>query len=89
LPARIQLMQETAGGCFERGQVVEGIETTYRIGDEYIIFLVGGPKVFGRLAGASLAFRVRGGVVETRGFNGAPASMMMHEFKRVVERLLQ
>jgi hypothetical protein len=71
VPASVQLHQEAAGRCSERGQWHEGIERPYRAGEEYVVFLAERADGFGRLAGPSLAFRVRGEMVDLGGFAGA------------------
>jgi hypothetical protein len=68
LPERMQLDQEAAGRCSERGQWHEGIERPYRIGDEHVIFLTARPDGWGRLAGGGgpRRFRRREGERQSR-----------------------
>jgi hypothetical protein len=87
LPPTIQLHQEAAGRCSERGQWHEGIERPYRAGEEYVVFLAERADGFGRLAGPSLAFRVGGGLVRLGGFAGVPGSISLNEFSELLDRL--
>ena len=87
VPATIQLHQEAAGRCSERGQWHEGIERPYRPGEEYVVFLTERVGGFGRLAGPSLAFRVRGELVSLGGFAGVAGSLSLNEFGELLKRL--
>lgn len=86
VPPSIQLRQEAAGRCSERGQWHEGIERPYRAGEEYVVFLTERTDGYGRLAGPSLAFRVRGDMVELGGFAGAQR-ISLDELNELLERL--
>lgn len=87
LPAHIRLMQEAAGICFEGSAPLEGTETSYRIGEEYVIFLRGAGAQFGRVGGPSLAFKVQGRLVTTHEFAGLPDEVTLEEFQAVLDRL--
>jgi hypothetical protein len=87
VPPRIQLHQEAAGRCSERGQWHEGIERPYRAGDEYVVFLAERADGFVRLAGPSLAFRVRGDLVSLGGFAGVQGSISLNELDGLLDRL--
>jgi hypothetical protein len=86
VPPSIQLHQEAAGRCSERGQWHEGIERPYQAGEEYVVFLTERVDGYGRLAGPSLAFRVRGGMVELGGFAGAQR-ISLNALSELLERL--
>ena len=87
LPAEIQLNQEAAGGCIEAGQWHEGLERPYRIGEEYVIFLTKRLDGWGRLAGPSLAFRVRGELADLGAFAGVKGSVRLDELGALLDRL--
>jgi hypothetical protein len=87
LPATLQLDQEAAGRCLDRGMWHEGVERPYRAGEEYVVFLSDRPPAFVRLAGPALAFRVRGEMVSLGGFAGVPGSVTLVEFARWLETL--
>ena len=87
LSASIQLHQEAAGRCSELGKWHEGIERSYRVGEEYVVFLTERPDGFGRLAGPSLAFRVRGELVSLGGFSGVQGSISLNEVGKLLDRL--
>jgi hypothetical protein len=83
LPTRFRLYQEAAGRCSEAGRWHEGIERPYREGEEYVVFLVEHPDGFGRLAGPSLAFAVREGMVDLAGSDNG---LSLDEFGELLER---
>jgi hypothetical protein len=83
----IQLHQEAAGRCSELGSWHQGIERPYRVGEEYVVFLAERPDGFDRLAGPSLAFRVRGELVSLGGFAGVPRSISLNELSELLDRL--
>jgi hypothetical protein len=85
--ATIQLHQEAAGRCSELGKWHEGIERPYRVGEEYVVFLTERRGGFGRLAGPSLAFRVRGGFVSLEGFDGVQGRIGLNELGELLDRL--
>jgi hypothetical protein len=85
--ATIQLHQEASGRCSELGQWHEGIERPYRVGEEYVVFLTERADGFGRLAGPSLAFRVRGELVSLGGFAGVQGSISPNELSELLDRL--
>jgi hypothetical protein len=85
--ATIQLDQEAAGRCSERGKWHEGIERPYGVGEEYVVFLTERPAGFARLAGPSLAFRVRGELVGLEGFGGVQGSISLNELGELLDRL--
>lgn len=87
VPRTIQLHQEAAGRCSERGQWHEGIERPYRAGEEYVVFLAERADGFGRLAGPSLAFRVSGEQANLGGFAGVQGSIGLNELSELLERL--
>ena len=87
VPPRIQLHQEAAGRCSERGQWHDGIERPYRNGEEYVVFLTERADGFGRLAGPSLAFRVSGELVSLGGFAGVQGSISLNELSELLDRL--
>ena len=87
VPPAIQLHQEAAGRCSERGQWHEGIERPYQAGEEYVVFLAARADGFGRLAGPSLAFRVRGELVSLGGFAGVQGSISLNELSELLDRL--
>lgn len=87
IPPTIQLHQEAAGRCSEGGQWHDGIERPYRAGEEYVVFLAERPDGFGRLAGPSLAFRVRGELVSLEGFAGVQGSISLDAFGQLLDRL--
>jgi hypothetical protein len=87
LPPTIQLHQEAAGRCSERGQWHDGIERPYRKGEEYVVFLAERTDGFGRLAGPSLAFRVSGQQVNVGGFAGVQGSISLNQFRELLDRL--
>ena len=87
LSATIQLHQEAAGRCSELDKWREGIERPYRVGEEYVVFLTERPDGFGRLAGPSLAFRVRGELVSLAGFDGVNGSISLNELGELLDRL--
>jgi hypothetical protein len=87
VPPSVRLHQEAAGRCSERGQWHEGIERPYRAGEQYVVFLTERANGYGRLAGPSLAFRVRGEMVDLGGFAGVPGSISLHEFSELLDRL--
>lgn len=87
IPATIQLRQEAAGRCSELGKWHEGVERRYRIGEEYVLFLIERPDGFGRLAGPSLAFRVRGELVSLEGFAGVQGSISLDQLGELLNRL--
>jgi hypothetical protein len=89
LPERIQLNQEAAGRCSERGQWHEGFERPYAVGEEYVVFLTTRPDGFGRLAGPPLAFRVRGDLVSLGGFAGVKDSISLDALGALLDRLLR
>jgi hypothetical protein len=86
VPPSVQLHQEAAGRCSERGQWHEGIERPYGAGEEYVVFLAERADGYGRLAGPSLAFRVRGEMVELGGFAGAQR-LTLDELGELLDRL--
>jgi hypothetical protein len=86
VPPSIQLHQEAAGRCSERGRWHEGIERPYRAGEEYVVFLAERADGYGRLAGPSLAFPVRGDMVELGGFAGAQR-IGLNELSELLDRL--
>jgi hypothetical protein len=51
------------------------------------VFLTEHPDGFGRLAGPSLAFRVRGELVSLEGFHGVKGSARLNELSELLERL--
>ena len=83
----IQLEQEAAGRCSELGRWHDGIERPYRAGEEYVVFLTERPGGFGRLAGPSLAFPVRGGLVDLGGFAGVQGRITVNELGQLLNRL--
>jgi hypothetical protein len=85
--ATIQLHQEAAGRCTELGKWHEGIERPYRVGEKYVVFLSERPDGFGRLAGPSLAFRVRGELVSLGGFAGVQGSISLDQLGELLGRL--
>lgn len=87
VPRTIQLHQEAAGRCSERGQWHDGIERPYRAGEEYVVFLAERADGFGRLAGPSLAFRVGGELVSLGGFAGVQGSISLNELSELLDRL--
>jgi hypothetical protein len=87
LPERIQLNQEAAGWCRELGHWLEGLERPYRVGEEYVVFLTKRPDGWGRLAGRSLAFRVRGGLVRLEGFAGVKDSISLDALGALLDEL--
>jgi hypothetical protein len=87
VPPRIELHQEAAGRCSERGQWHEGMERPYRAGEEYVVFLARRADGFGRLAGPSLAFRVRGELVSLGGFAGIQGSISLNELNELLDNL--
>ena len=87
VPPTIQLHQEAAGRCRERFQWHEGIERPYRAGEEDVVFLAEPAGGFGRLAGPSLAFRVRGELVSLEGFAGVQGSISLNELSELLDRL--
>lgn len=87
VPATIQLRQEAAGRCNELGKWHEGVERPYRLGEEYVLFLIEGPKGFGRLAGPSLDFRVRGALVHLEGFAGVQGSISLNQLGELLDTL--
>ena len=87
VPATIQLHQEAAGRCSEGGQWHDGIERPYRAGEEYVVFLAERAGGFGRLAGPSLAFRVRGEQVSLGGFAGVQGDISLKELTELLDRL--
>ena len=87
VPAAIQLHQEAAGGCREGLEWRRGIERPYRISEEYVVFLTERADGFGRLAGPSLAFRVRGDLVSLGGFAGVKGSIGLDQLGELLERL--
>jgi hypothetical protein len=87
VPERLQLDQEAAGRCLDRGLWHEGFERPYRAGEEYVVFLAERPPRFVRLAGRSLAFRVRGEMVDLNGFAGVQGTVTLDEFAMLLEKL--
>ena len=87
VPPTIQLHQEAAGRCSERGQWHDGIKRPYRKGEEYVVFLAERPDGFGRLAGPSLAFRVSGELVRLGGFAGVQGNIRLDELSELLDRL--
>ena len=87
VPATIQLRQEAAGRCSELGKWHEGVERPYQSGEEYVVFLTERPDGFSRLAGPSLAFRVRGELVSLEGFAGVQGSIRLTQFGELLDRL--
>lgn len=87
VPANLQLEQEAAGRCREDGRWHDGIERPYHVGEEYVLFLTGLGTGFRRLAGPSLAFRVRGERVSVAGFAEVGGSITLPEFASLLERL--
>lgn len=87
LPAAIRLRQEAAGRCSELGNWHEGGEEPYRAGEEYVVFLTERPDGFGRLAGPSLAFRVRGEMVSLEGFAGVQGRISLDQFGELLDRV--
>jgi HEAT repeat protein len=83
----IHLHQEAAGRCRELGEWREGTERPYRVSEEYVVFLTERPGGFGRLAGPSLAFRVRGDSVSLEGFAGVEGSISLNELGELLGRL--
>jgi hypothetical protein len=87
VPRTIQLHQEAAGRCSERGQWHAGIEPSYRAGEEYVVFLAERADGFGRLVGPSLAFRVRGELVSLDGFAGVQGTISLNDLSELLDRL--
>jgi len=85
----IRLEQEAAGRCREGIDWQEGLETPYRVGEQYVLFLTGGGDAFGRLAGPVLSFRVTGNRVALNGFAGINESITLDELQVLLERLGQ
>jgi len=89
VPDVIRLEQEGAGRCRDGIDWQEGLETPYRIGEQYVAFLTGAGGVFGRVSGPSLSFRVTGNRVTLNGFAGINESITLDELQVLLERLGQ
>jgi hypothetical protein len=87
LPPAIRLVQEAAGVCFDGSERVEGIETTYQPGDEYVVFLARSDDGYKRLGGPGLTFGVQGGRILTHEFANLPETVTLEEFRTALERL--
>lgn len=87
LAPSIRLAQEAAGMCFDGAIAVKGVEPAYQAGEEYVVFLQASGDRFRRMAGPALAFRVRDGLVLTKGFAGLAEVMDLAQFRAELERL--